>query len=347
MTFKVTLRPSGHCFEVPEGKSILNAGLAANKMMPYSCKTGVCKTCRGRILDGQVDYGMVHPTYLSEEDKANGLALLCQAKPLSDVTVEVAELEGLAGIEVRKVPSRIAELERACDDVMIVKLRLHPNENMRFLGGQFVNIMLPDGDTRSYSIASKPSSEGVIALEFHIRHMPGGKFTDQLFSTMKVRDLLKFEGPLGTFYIREEIDKPIVMVASGTGFAPIKSMLEHAFDKGIQKGRPITLYWGCRSKKDLYMQDFVEEWAQNVEGFTFHPVLSEPSPDCHWTGRTGFVHSAACEDFPDMSHVQAYVSGNPAMVEAARKDFISGCGLDESLFFADSFLTAKEKNPNL
>ncbi|MEM8936407.1 MAG: CDP-6-deoxy-delta-3,4-glucoseen reductase [Pseudomonadota bacterium] len=345
MSHKVTLKPSGHTFQVPDGATILNAGLEAKYIMPYSCKTGVCRTCRGVIEEGTVDYGMVHPTYLTESDKAEGYALLCAAKPLSDLVITVEELDGLAGIEPRLVPARIATIERPVDDVAVLQLRLHPNENMRFLAGQYVDVLLPDGDTRSYSIASKPLPDGVIALELHLRHSPGGKFTDHVFSDMQTRDLLRFKGPLGTFYIREDSRKPIVMVASGTGFAPIKSMCEYLIDKEICAERPITLYWGCRAKQDLYMLDLPQSWSQDVNGFTFHPVLSEPTQECDWSGRTGFVHEAVCNDFPDMSAIQVYACGNPAMIDAARDEFINNCGLPHSEFFADAFLTALEKNP--
>jgi len=343
---KVTLQPSGHTFEVPEGTSILAAGLKAKLSMPYSCKTGVCRTCRGVIKEGTVDYGMVHPNYLPDSDKAKGYALLCQAKPLSDLTIELHELEGLAGIEPRVAPGRIAKMERVAHDVMVVRLRLHPNENMRYLAGQYINIQLPDGDTRSYSLAAMPDVEASLMLELHIRHIPGGKYTDRVFSTMKERDLLRFEGPLGTFYLREDNDKPIVMVASGTGFSPIKALCEYIFDRDICSQRPVTLYWGCREKRDLYMLDLPRKWAEEHAGFTFHSVLSNPTPDCEWTGRTGFVHQAVCEDFPDMSGIQVYASGNPAMVDAARRDFIQTFGLPDTDFFADAFLTEKEKSLN-
>ena len=208
MSRKVTLQPSGHSFEVPDGQTVLRAGLDAGYSMPYSCRTGVCRTCRGTIQEGTVDYGMVHSTYLPDSDKAKGYALLCQAKPLSDLVIEVRELEGLAGIRTRTVPCRVAKIDRPAPDVTVLGLRLPMNENMLFLAGQYVDFLLTDGKRRSYSIASKPSSEGVTAIELHVRHTPGGLFTDHVFAAMKERDLLRFEGPLGTFYIRTDSDKP-------------------------------------------------------------------------------------------------------------------------------------------
>jgi len=335
MVHRVTLKPSGHSFEVPDGKTVLQAGLDAGLELPYSCREGVCRTCRGTIKEGSVDYGHVSPRYLSEDDKAKGYALLCQAKPLVDLVVEVRELAGLHGIRPKILPARVERLEKPAPDVAILGVKLPANANFKFVAGQYVDLLLKDGKRRSYSIANPPADEGVGALEFHIRQTPGGLFTEQVFSTLKVRDLLRFEGPLGTFYLREESDKPIVMVASGTGFAPIKAICEYAQAKGIT--RPITLYWGCRVARDLYLNDMAKSWAR--PGFTYVPVLSDEK----WAGRMGFVHRAVMEDFPDMSAVQVYACGAPVMVEAARRDFSAQCGLPSEEFYADSFITEADK----
>jgi CDP-4-dehydro-6-deoxyglucose reductase len=212
---------------------------------------------------------------------------------------------------------------------------------MLFLAGQYIDFLLKDGKRRSYSIATRPAPEGVTELELHIRHTPGGAFTDQVFGKLKERDILRFEGPLGTFYLREDSDKPIVMVASGTGFAPIKAMCESMLAKGIK--RPVTLYWGCRAKRDLYMLDVPSAWQD--PNLRFVPVLSDPTPECAWTGRSGFVHRAVMQDFPDLSGHQVYACGAPVMVDAARADFSAKCRLPEEEFFADSFLTEADKHP--
>jgi len=335
MAYRVTLKPSGHSYEVPDGKTVLQAGLDAGYELPYSCREGVCRTCRGTIKEGTVDYGHVSPRYLPEEDKAKGYALLCQAKPLADLVVEVRELAGLHGIRPKMLPARVERLDKPAPDVAILGVKLPANANFKFVAGQYVDFLLKDGKRRSYSIANPPSEQGVGALEFHIRQTPGGLFTEQVFSTLKVRDLLRFEGPLGTFYLREESAKPIVMVASGTGFAPIKAICEYAQAKGIT--RPITLYWGCRIERDLYLNDVAQSWAR--PGLRYVPVLS----DQQWSGRIGFVHRAVMEDFPDMSGVQVYACGAPVMVEAARRDFSAQCGLPPDEFYADSFITEADK----
>lgn len=342
MAFSVTLKPSGHGYAVEPGQKILDAGLAAGLCMPYSCRSGVCRTCIGVVREGRVDYGPVHPTYLPDGDKAKGCALLCQATALSDLVVELRELEGLAGILPGKVPCRVVSIQRPAPDVAVLDLRLPMNENMMFVAGQYVDLLLKDGKRRSYSIACPPKPEGVSHVELHLRHTPGGHFTDKLFAgEVKERDVMRFEGPLGTFYLREGSDKPIVFVASGTGFAPIKAMIEHALRRGI--ARTMTFYWGCRAKRDLYMLDLPRKWAAEHPGFRFVPVLSEPQAEDAWDGRTGFVHRAVMQDLPDLSGHQVYACGAPVMVDAARADFIARCGLPEDEFHADSFLTEAEK----
>jgi CDP-4-dehydro-6-deoxyglucose reductase len=299
-------------------------------MMPYSCRIGMCRTCRGTILEGEVDYGNVHSQYLPDSDKAKGYALLCQAKPLSDLVVEVREVQG---VRPRLIPCRVERLERPAPDVAVIGLRLPMNENFRFLAGQYIDLLLKEGKRRSYSLATLPSTAGVTALEIHVRHTPGGLFTDHVFGNLKVRDLLRFEGPLGSFYLREDSSKPIVMLASGTGFAPIKAMCEYAREKNI--ARPITLYWGGRLKRDLYQMEAAQAWPH----VKFVPVLSEE----RWEGRGGFVHRAVMEDFPDLSGHQVYACGAPIVVESARRDFSAQCRLPADEFFADSFLTEADK----
>jgi CDP-4-dehydro-6-deoxyglucose reductase, E3 len=343
MTYTITLQPSGHTYEVPEDKSILHAGLGAGFAMPYSCQQGVCRSCRGKIVAGKVDYGMVHPQYLPDSDKEKGYALLCQARPLEDCTIEVRELDGLAGIVPKMIPCRVMKLAKPAADVAIMNLRLPMNENMRFLAGQYVEFILKDGKRRAYSIANPPKIEGVIDVELHLRHSPGGVFTDHVFGAMKERELLRFEGPLGTFYLREDSAKPIVLLASGTGFAPIKAICEYAFAKGVNKTRPMTLYWGCRTKADLYMLDVPSAWAAQHENFRFVPVVSDATAACQWTGRTGFVHRAVMADFPDLSGHQVYACGAPIVIDSARADFTKLCKLPEDEFFADSFITEAER----
>ncbi|AJE44876.1 CDP-6-deoxy-delta-3,4-glucoseen reductase [Celeribacter indicus] len=336
MSFRVELEPSGATFEVEEGQSILNAALESGHQLAYSCRRGTCATCKCKITSGKVDYGEYIAAMLPESQKAEGYALLCQAKPLSDLTIEATELT-LQAQAPKVIPCRVHGIERLTDDIAIVNLRLPQNEEFRHVAGQYVDVLLKDGRRRSYSIANKPSVHGVIDLELHLRHSPGGAFTDHVFSNMKAREILRFEGPLGTMFLREDNDKPIVFLASGTGFAPLKSIIEYALSEGIE--RPMTLYWGGRHPQDIYMRELAESWAKDHPQFEFVPVVSDPEPEHDWTGRTGFVHQAVLEDIPDMSGYQVYACGNPHMVDAARADFTGLRGMDEAEFFADPFTT--------
>lgn len=341
MSYRVMLKPSGHSFEVQDGGTILAAGLSAGRFLPYSCRTGVCNTCKARVVEGAVDHGMVLKTHLGDDARAQGYALLCSAKPLSDLVIEVAELEGMAAIEPKIYPCRVTKMERAASDVMVLTLRMPMNETMRFMAGQYIEMILPGGERRNYSIATAPDIEGLPHIELHIRHVPGGAFTDRVFTALKEREVLRFEGPFGTFFLREETNKPMLMLASGTGFGPIKSIVEYALKKGIK--RPIEVYWGGRRRQDLYMMALAQSWSAEHANISFHPVLSDPTPGCEWTGEIGYVHRVVMDHHPDLSGYQVYACGAPAMVESARREFVEQCGLPAQEFFADSFLTAVEK----
>jgi len=257
------------------------------------------------------------------------------------VVIEAREVRKAGDIQVRKLPARVQKLERAADDAMIVYLKLPANERLMFLPGQYIDILLKDGSRRSFSMANAPHDDEFVQL--HVRHVPGGSFTDHVFQAMKERDILRFEGPFGTFFLRDESDKPIVLVASGTGFAPIKALIEAAFKKGV--ARPMRLYWGARRPKDLYLNGLAERWVAEHPGFEYVPVISDALSEDNWTGRAGFVHRAVMEDRSDLSGHQVYACGVPIMVDSARRDFIQKCRLPENEFFADSFTTAADKAP--
>jgi CDP-4-dehydro-6-deoxyglucose reductase len=333
---RVTVQPSGQQFEVAEGESILSAALRQDIVLPYGCRNGACGSCKGRVLEGVVDYGTYQKRSLTEEEKAHGKALFCQARPLGDVVIEARPLRGAGDIQLKTLPCRVQKLERVTDDVMLASFKLPANERLQFLAGQYIDFLLKDGARRSFSMANAPHADELIQL--HVRHVPGGNFTDHVFSKMKERDILRFEGPLGSFVLREESAKPIVFVASGTGFAPIKSIIETALHKGVT--RPMVLYWGGRRPRDLYLHSLAEGWAtEHAEQFKYVPVISEAQPQDGWSGRSGFVHHAVMQDFPDLSRHQVYACGVPIMVESARRDFATICKLAEDEFYADSFTT--------
>jgi CDP-4-dehydro-6-deoxyglucose reductase len=331
----VTVQPSGQQFQVEEGEAVLAAALRQGLILPYGCKNGACGSCKGRIVSGTVDYGVYQKKALTDEERAKGKALFCQARPLGDLVIEARTVGATKGIQIKTLPCRVQKMERLADDVMVLHLKLPANEKLIFLAGQFIEFLLKGGSRRSFSIANAPHDAELIQL--HARHVAGGQFTDHVFGKMKERDILRFEGPLGTFFLREESAKPVVLVASGTGFAPIKAVIEHMFEKGI--ARPMALYWGGRRPKDLYMNALPEKWVAEHPGFKYVPVISDALPEDRWSGRTGFVHRAVMEDFPDLSGHQVYACGVPIMVDSARKDFIENCKLPEDEFYADSFTT--------
>jgi CDP-4-dehydro-6-deoxyglucose reductase len=331
---RVTIQPSGQQFDVEDGEHVLAAALRQGFILPYGCKNGACGSCKGRILSGTVDYGVYQKKALTDEERAQGKALFCQATPLGDLTIEARTIGAAKDIQVKTLPCRVQTMQRATDDVMILGLKLPANERLQFLAGQYLEFLLKDGTRRSFSMGNAPHDDALI--ELHVRHVPGGQFTDHVFGRMKERDILRFEGPQGTFFLREDSDKPIVFVASGTGFAPIKAIIEHALHKGI--ARPMTLYWGGRRPKDLYLNALAEGWAAQGK-LNYVPVISDALREDHWAGRTGFVHRAVMADLPDLSGYQVYACGVPVMVDAARRDFTTLCKLPEEEFYADSFTT--------
>jgi len=335
MAHRVTIQPSGNAFTVPEGDTILAAALSEGFHLPYGCRNGACGSCKGKLVAGEIDYGKYQHTALSADERAAGYALFCVAKPLSDVTIESREIGAVKDIVVKKLPCRVNKIERVTDDVVILQLKLPATERLQFLAGQYIEFILKDGTRRSFSMANAPHDDEF--LQLHVRHVPGGSFTEHVFKTMKERDILRFEGPLGSFFLHES-EKPIVFVASGTGFAPIKAIIESAFKHEI--GRPMTLYWGGRRPRDLYLDALARHWAAEYPAlFEYISVVSDALPEDQWTGRTGFVHRAVMADIPDLSGVQVYACGVPIMVESARRDFTHECGLPIDEFFADSFTT--------
>lgn len=331
-SLRVTLQPSGHSFTTDGTDTILQAALDAGLTLPYGCRNGACGACKGKVLDGLVDHGPALDTALSTADRAEGKALFCCAKPLSDLVLECREVATATNIPVKVMPCRVQIMERLADDVMLLSLKLPVNERLQFLAGQYIEFLLKDGKRRAFSIANAPHDEGFIQL--HIRRIDGGEFTRHVFSVMKEKDILRFEGPYGSFFLREESTKPMILLAGGTGFAPIKALVEHAIRSRIT--RPMEIYWGARNPAGLYLPDLPRQWAADHGHIRYIPVLSDVVPGDAWQGRRGLVHAAVLEDHPDLSGWQVYTCGAPAMIDAARAAFVAH-GLPEEDFFADAF----------
>lgn len=333
MSYQITVQPSGRQFASEAGETLLDAALRQGLTLPHGCKDGACGACKGKVISGQVDHGKAQSHALKDEDKAAGMTLYCCAQAESDLIIECKQVGAVDAIPARTLPSRIEKLEKLAPDVIELQLRLPANERLQFFAGQYIDILLKDGKKRSFSLANAPEDEGL--LQLHIRHVPGGLFTDQVFGSMKARDILRFNGPHGSFYLREDSTKPIILLAGGTGFAPIKAIVEHVIQRQID--RPIYLYWGAKAVVDLYQNALPEQWAAAHPNIKYIPVLSDPATDDQWTGRTGFAHHAVIADFPDLSGYQVYACGSPAMIDSAKADLVSRCQLPEEEFFADIF----------
>ncbi|MBS1143904.1 MAG: CDP-6-deoxy-delta-3,4-glucoseen reductase [Proteobacteria bacterium] len=332
MSYQITVQPSGRSFTAETGETLLDAGLRQGLILPYGCKDGACGACKGKVASGTVDHGKSQAHALTEDEKAAGLTLYCCATAQSDLVIECKQLALASDIPVKTLPSRIEKLDKLAPDVIEMHLRLPASERFQFLAGQYIDFLLKDGKKRSYSLASAPEDDGPLQLQ--IRHVPGGLFTEQVFSTLKLRDILRFNGPHGSFYLREDSAKPVILLAGGTGFAPVKSIVEHAIAKGMT--RPMFIYWGAKARIDLYQHALPEKWAAEHTHIRYVPVLSEPAAGDDWAGRTGFVHQAVLADFADLSAYQVYACGSPLMIDAARRDFVAQ-GLPEEEFFSDAF----------
>jgi CDP-4-dehydro-6-deoxyglucose reductase, E3 len=342
MAFQIVVQPSGRSFTVEGDETLLSAGIRQGLNMPYGCKDGACGSCKCKKISGEVQLGTYQTKALSDEERAQGLVLTCCATALSDVVLESKQVTSADAFPMKKMPVRIASMEKVSSDVMRIFLQLPATEVMQYHAGQYVEFLLRDGSRRAYSMANAPHTLAADApkVELHIRHMPGGKFTDHVFGAMKEKDIQRVEGPQGSFYLREDNDAPIVLLASGTGFAPIKALMEHMQHKGIT--RPTRLYWGGRRPADLYMNDWVLAQLPLMPHLQYIPVVSNALPEDAWAGRTGFVHAAVLQDTPSLTAYQVYACGAPIVVDSAKRDYVAS-GLVEDNFFADSFTSEADK----
>ena len=340
--FEVSIEASKKTFIVNERESVLTAALRQGVMLPYSCKNGTCGSCKGRLESGEVHYPFHPPLALSREEIGEGYALLCQAEPTEDLVIRAREIEAVRDIQIRKMPARVIEKTLLTPDVIRLKIKLPDAQRLQFLAGQYLEIILTDGKRRAFSIASSPQSEDII--ELHIRHVEGGGYTGWVFDELKERDILRIEAPLGTFFIRnDQKDRPMILMGGGTGFAPLKSMIEDLL--AHHDKRPLHLFWGVRNGAELYMHEQAQRWADQNDHILYSSALSEPQDEDTANSFNGFVHEAVLQQYPDLADFDIYMSGPPVMVEAGHKLFMQ-YGLDVSRFFSDAFEYAalSEKN---
>ena len=331
MSHKVTVHPSGHQFEVDQGEAILDAAMRQNIELPYGCRGGACGACAGYVVKGEVYYDD-EPIALDDDMKANKQALFCVGKTSADIEISIDEIEGQASFDVKQISCHVQSKEHLSHDVIALKIKLDNNERLQYHAGQYIEFLLEDGKHRAFSIANAPHNDDVI--ELHIRHVEGGKFTDFLFDSMPDNSSLQMQGPLGSFYLREDRHRPIIMMGGGTGFGPLKAMIEHIEYVGFDQ--PIHIFMGVRALRDLYMNDMAQQWIKNNSNITFIAVLSDPMDEDNWQGEKGFVHQAVANKFPQLSAFDIYMSGPPPMVNAA-VDLFTQLGASKDNMFSDAF----------
>jgi len=335
MTFNIRLHNDERIITARADETVLEAGLRAGVVLPYGCRNGSCGSCKGKLISGEIRYRDDQVSGITPEERRAGFALFCQVLPRSDLVIEtrLVNIEGFPPIH--RLPCRVESLEKCNDSILRLFLKLPSTERLQFLPGQHIDVLLAGGERRSYSLANAPHVQE--HLELHVRHYPGGHFSEYAFTGLKEKNLLRIEGPLGTFTLREDSDRPIIMVAGGTGFAPIKSIIEHILYRKL--GRDVCLYWGARTARDLYLHDLADRWATEHARIRYVPVLSEQGRDDGWSGRCGLVHAAVLEDFPDLTRYEVYTCGPPPMVHAVKDTFIRH-GLSSEYIYSDSFETA-------
>jgi CDP-4-dehydro-6-deoxyglucose reductase len=333
---KVTIQNSGHSFEVRPSQTVLQAAIEADIHIPYGCRNGACGSCKAKLVSGKVMHDDYQGSAMTVAELAAGNTLLCCARPLEDIVVECREVGGLTGIKPRILPARVAKKEQLSHDVIALHLQLPASERLHFLAGQYIEFILKDGKRRAFSLANAPHDSEFI--ELHIRVIPGGQFGEYVANELQEKAILRLEAPFGNFFLREDSNKPIIFVAGGTGFAPVKGIIEHMLFNNIQ--RDIILYRGARVAEDLYMHELCEKWAEFTPHLSYIPVLSEPVAGDNWQGRTGLVHQAVLDDIKDLNAYQAYVCGAPIMCEVAHTSFVAQ-GLNADEFFSDAFTFAK------
>jgi CDP-4-dehydro-6-deoxyglucose reductase len=333
--YSVRIEPQGRTLRVGEDRPVLDAALASGLNLPHSCKSGHCGSCRARLKSGEIRYPAGRPLGLTEQEARAGYVLLCQARPASDLTVEARVIARVSEVEIKTLPCRVARLVPVAPDVMQVFLRLPAVESLPFLPGQYLDFLVEDGRRRSFSIASPPHDSDLI--ELHVRRVAGGGFTERLFGHVDTGALLRIEGPLGQFVYREG-SNPLLMIAGGTGFAPLKSMLRHILEKAPPQGpaRDVHLYWGARRAQDLYEEPLVLEWVRRYPSLKFTAVLSEAGEAGAPHRRLGWVHEVVLADYPSLEDFDVYAAGPPALIEAIRGSFPPH-GLSQGRLHFDSF----------
>lgn len=326
MAFEIRISGTDVSFPCEAGQNILGAALKAGIEMPYSCRKGVCGNCAGRVAKGAV-------ACPASEVAGQGQHLFCQCLPVSSIEIVPAAWHRIDPATRKTFRARVYRHTLAAEDVSIVQLRMPAGRRAKFKAGQYLQVLLPDGSRRSYSMASPPHESDMVQL--HIRHVEGGQFT-RVVRHLTAGDVLQVELPFGNFELREASDTPMVCVAGGTGFAPVKSLLDDLAKKGIR--RPVTLIWGARHRAGMYMLPAVQRWKSKLSGFSFIPVLEDRLDARALDGFHGRVDDALRAHCPTLAGHEVYCCGAPPMVAAVKNACIRERGLDPLHFFSDVFV---------
>ncbi len=329
---KIVLSPENSEFSSQAEEIILDAALREGIQLPYGCRTGTCGACKAQVLEGEIVYGEIEPEALTEKEKKDNWILCCQARAKTNLVLKVKEIYEAKEIPIKSLPCRVMHMEQLSHDVMGLWLKIPSTERLQFLAGQYIDILMKDGKERSFSLANAPHDDKFLQLQ--IRHYDGGIFSEIVFKEMKEKALLRIKGPYGNFFLREDSERHSIFIAGGTGFAPVKGIIEHMIAKDDK--RPVSIYWGVRTKTDLYMDELARKWTEEHEHIKYTPVLSEPMEEDNWKGKTGFVHEAILEDIKDFSDIDVYASGPPVMVQSVHKSFTQ-LGLPEERLYSDAF----------
>lgn len=326
----VRIIPHERTFSVTEQQPVLSAALLAGLPLPHSCRSGRCGSCRARLLEGRVEYPGAAPLGLSPLETREGYVLLCQALARSDLLVEARPLHSAALAEIKTLRGRIERRAQLAPDVVQLLLRVPAAESLEFQAGQYLDVLLEGGLRRSYSVANAPTAGS--QLELHVRQVPGGAFSETLLGNLRAGAMLKIEGPLGRF-VYQGSAAPVIFIAGGTGFAPIKAMLGQALRETAP--RDLHLYWGARTASGIYEAALLREWTDRHARLKVHTVLSDTGA-VGAAQRAGWVHEAVLEDHPSLAAFDIYAAGPPAMIAAIERSFPAR-GVSPQQLHLDSF----------
>lgn len=331
MNYKIHIKPSGHTFAVKPGETVLAAALRQNYHFPHSCRNGMCGACKGQLIDGKVEYGDKAIYALTEKERESGLALFCSAKPLSDLIVYIEGVDGPEPVSVQTLTCLVSNYKQLTPTTW--QIFLQPQEaKPQYQAGQYLEILHRDGSPKPFSIANAPNEQG--SIELHVRHTPKNQYTAELIAEIQQQRPLRIKLPFGHCIYPKEPNVKTILLAGGTGFAPMKAILEVALNTELTQ--PIYLYWGARTLPELYWHEQLLAWAKQYPLFQYHPVLSDVTPSTDWQGKTGLVHEVVVADHPDLSEFQVYASGPPEMVYAALRLF-QAHGLPKTYMYSDIF----------